>query len=460
MNQVAERQTMSAVDTAWLRMDAPDNRMVANGLMFLGPGLDIDRLMLVLDRRLLSHPRFRQRVVETPLRVLRPAWQLDETFDIRAHIHRIALPAPADEGSLRDLASDIVSTPIDFSLPPWQLYVIEGYQGGSVVLSRIHHCIADGIALMGLLFDLTDETRGGWAQSNQPAHEGHPSPPWYAGLSGALDLATHAVETATTAASMAATLARLTLMPMDAITSLKGELSTTKRTAWSEPVKLETVKAAARALDATVNDVVVAAVAGGLDRYLRKQGDWTGDDIRATIPVNLRTGQEADELGNRFGLVFLDIPLAAAQPIDRLNLVKQRMGAIKRSPQAPLSLGLLGLIGALPGALQPAAVDFFGSKASLVLSNVPGPTRRRFIAGAQIRHVMFWGPESGHLGLGVGVLSYGGEVMFGTISDAGLVPEPELLVRSISDALSELLRLAPSKVATQAESAPRAKAAV
>lgn len=450
MNEVVERQTMSAVDTAWLRMDAPDNRMVANGLMFLGPGMDIDRLMLVLDRRLLSHPRFRQRVVETPLRVLRPAWQVDQTFDIRAHIHHIALPAPGDEGALREIASDIVSTPIDFSLPPWQLYVIEGYQGGSVVLSRIHHCIADGVALMRLTFDLTDETRGGWAESTRAAHQGHPHAPWYAGLSSALDLASHPVETATTAASMATTLARLTLMPMDAMTSLKGELSTTKRTAWSAPVKLDAVRAAARALNATVNDIVVAAVAGGLDRYLREQGDWTGDDIRATIPVNLRTGRETDELGNRFGLVFLDLPLAAKRPLDRLNLIKERMGAIKRSPQAPLSLVLLGLIGALPGSLQPTAIDFFGSKASLVLSNVPGPTRRRFIAGAPIRHVMFWGPESGHLGLGLGVLSYAGEVMFGTISDAGLVPQPEILVRSISQALTELMRLKPGDVAPQA----------
>jgi len=434
---------MSAVDTAWLRMDIPTNRMVANGLMFLGPGLDVDRLMQVFDRRLLAHPRFRQRVVESPLRVGRPAWQIDETFDIRAHIHRIALPAPGDVNTLRDVASDIVSTPIDFSLPPWQLHVIEGYQGGSVLLSRIHHCVADGIALMRLMFDLTDETRPGWSDSTRLEDQGHPPPPWYAALTGALNGVSHPVETVATAASMAATLARLTLMPMDAVTSLKGELSTTKRTAWSEPVKLDDVKAAARALDATVNDVVVAAVAGGLDRYLRKQGDWTGDDIRATIPVNLRTGREAEGLGNRFGLVFLDIPLASRNPLDRLNLIKQRMRAIKRSPEAPLSLALLGLIGALPGSLQPTAIDFFGSKASIVLSNVPGPSRRRFIAGAPIRHVMFWGPESGHLGLGLGVLSYAGEVMFGAISDAGLVPRPELLIRSISAALRELMALQP-----------------
>lgn len=441
MNEVLERQNMSTVDAAWLRMDAPNNRMVANGLMFLGPGLDVDRLMLVLDRRLLSHPRFRQRVIEPPLRVLRPVWQLDQTFDIRAHMHRIALPAPGDEAALREVASDIVSTPIDFSLPPWQLYVIEGYQGGCVLLSRIHHCIADGIALMRLMFDLTDETRGGWEESTQRSDEGHPRAPWYAGISSALHRAGHPVETAGTAAAMAATLGRLTLMPMDAVTSLKGELSTTKRTAWSAPVKLDAVKAAARALDATVNDIVVAAVAGGLDRYLRQQGDWTGDDVRATIPVNLRTGRETDELGNRFGLVFLDMPLAAKHPLDRLNAIKERMAALKRSPEAPLSLALLGLIGALPGSLQPTAIDFFGSKASLVLSNVPGPTRRRFIAGVPIRHVMFWGPESGHLGLGLGVLSYAGEVMFGAISDAGLVPRPERLVRSISAALRELLTL-------------------
>lgn len=442
MNRVAEHETMSAVDTAWLRMDAPTNRMVANGLMFVGPGLDVERLMLVLDRRLVPHPRFRQRVVEPALRVGRPVWESDDTFDIRAHVHHVALPAPGDEAALRDVTSDIISTPIDFSLPPWQLHVIDGYQGGCVLLSRIHHCVADGIALMGLMFDLTDETSAGWSDS--PVHTAtHPDAHWYSGFASVLDGISHPLAAAESAAAMASTLARLTLMPMDATTSLKGELSSTKRTAWSVPVPLDDVKAAAHRLEATVNDVVVAAVAGGLDRYLRAQGDWTGDDIRATIPVNLRDGHESADLGNRFGLVFLDIPLAAKTPLARLAAIKARMNAIKRSPEAPLSLALLGIIGTLPGSLQPAAVDFFGSKASLVLSNVPGPRSRRYIAGAEVRHVMFWGPESGHLGLGLGVLSYGGEVLFGAVSDAGLVPQPELLVAAISAALSELLKLRP-----------------
>jgi len=150
--------------------------------------------------------------------------------------------------------------------------------------------------------------------------------------------------------------------------------------------------------------------------------------VRATVPVNLRPLDEAHRLGNQFGLVFLALPLGVEGPAERLTEVKRRMDELKSSLQPVVAFGALTAIGYLPVPLQPVPIQFFGSKASLVLSNVPGPRERLFLAGEPLGRAMFWVPQSGRLGLGVSILSYAGEVMVGVASDAGLVPDPAAIV--------------------------------
>ena len=153
-------KSLSSVDVAWYQMEDPTNLMMITGLMFFDEPVDFDRLSHVLETRLVGqYRRFRQRVVERASRFGRPYWQDDPNFDINSHLHRIGVPAPGDHAALQNLASDLMSMPLDFTKPLWQFHLVEGYQGRSVLLVRLHHCIADGIALMQVVLSLTDTTR-------------------------------------------------------------------------------------------------------------------------------------------------------------------------------------------------------------------------------------------------------------------------------------------------------------
>jgi diacylglycerol O-acyltransferase / wax synthase len=428
---------VSAVDSAWLRMEDPTNLMMVTGVLLFDGRLDQRRLRAVVEERLLAFPRFRQRIQEPPFGVGTPSWVTDNRFDLDYHLRRVALPEPGDKRALEAFVSEEMSTPLDFTKPLWQIVVVE-HAAGSALVSRIHHSIADGIALVRVLLSLTDETA-------RPRRRRATNPPdldagagssllraggWLAQTGfGLVREPGQALRAAGLGADAAVTLARVTLMPPDPQTALKGPLGVMKRAAWSEPIPLAGVKEAGLRVGGTINDVLVTAAAGALRRYLAGRGDDVdGLDVRAAVPVNLRPLDEAHRLGNQFGLVFLALPLGVEDPAERLTEVKRRMDELKSSLQPVVAFGVLTTIGLVPAPLQPLPIQFFGSKASLVLSNVPGPRERLYLAGEPLARAMFWVPQSGRLGLGVSILSYAGEVLVGVASDAGLVPDPTAIV--------------------------------
>ena len=224
-------------------------------------------------------------------------------------------------------------------------------------------------------------------------------------------------------------LGRLVVLPPDPVTAFKGELGRRKRAAWSHPVPLDDFKAIGKAYGATVNDVLIAAATGALRRYLDKRGEsTTGLAIRASVPVNLRPLDEAHRLGNSFGLVFLTLPVGIVDPVRRLRAIKKEMDELKRSPEALVAYGVLNVLGMAPVEVERLGLRFFGSKATAVLTNVPGPREALYLAGRKLEQVMFWVPQSGRLGLGISILSYAGGVMLGVATDEGLVPDPERIV--------------------------------
>ncbi|MEI2611064.1 MAG: wax ester/triacylglycerol synthase domain-containing protein [Candidatus Promineifilaceae bacterium] len=158
---MARRERMSSVDTAWLRMEDPTNLMMITGIIQFDEPLSYDRLISVLEQRFLIHDRFKQRVVLPTSSMGIAYWEEDPYFDIRAHVLRMALPAPGDQTALQEVVSNLMSMPLDFSKPLWQFQLVENYLGGSVLISRLHHCIADGIALVRVMLSMTDETREG-----------------------------------------------------------------------------------------------------------------------------------------------------------------------------------------------------------------------------------------------------------------------------------------------------------
>ena len=429
---------MSSVDAAWLGMEDPTNLMMVTGVMALDGKADIKRLRGLLDKRLAPFGRFHQRVVRPRMRAGMLHWQDDAKFHIDDHVRHIALPPPGGDKALRQLVSELMSTPLDTTKALWDVHLIDGYEAGSVVLARIHHSIADGIALVKVMLSLTDSTpRPGPSRKSSNHSNNSGLLDWIPiavgrGLTAGqnlLDNPDRLVDLARLSAHAAYRLGRLVVLPPDPPTAFKGALGRRKRAAWSNPVPLDDFKAIGKAYGATVNDVLVATATGALRRYLQKRGEATsGVSIRASVPVNLRPLDEAHKLGNAFGLVFLTLPIGIADPVRRLRAIKKEMDELKRSPEALVAFGMLNLMGLTPVEVEKAGLRFFGSKATAVLTNVPGPREPLYLAGRKIDKVMFWVPQSGRLGLGVSILSYAGGVMLGVATDEGLVPDPEKIV--------------------------------
>jgi WS/DGAT/MGAT family acyltransferase len=196
-------------------------------------------------------------------------------------------------------------------------------------------------------------------------------------------------------------------------------------------------------LDGTVNDVLLTAMSGGLRRYLEKRGEPVdGLNFRAVVPVNLRKPGTEHELGNKFGLFFLSLPIGIADPQECLAELKRRMDALKDSLEAPVAFGILTTIGEAPEAIQDLVVNIFGLKGTAVMTNVKGPPMPLYLAGAPLESLMFWVPQSGRLGMGVSILSYNGQVWMGVITDERLVPDPETIIDGFHAEFDNLLEIA------------------
>ncbi len=456
-------EPMAPVDIAWLRMDDPTNLMMVTALLSFDQRLDPDRLARVLEHRLLCFDRFRQRVVMRGILRTRPWWETDPRFDISSHLRRIALPSPGDETALRELVGDLMSTPLDMTKPLWQIHLIENYRGACALLVRIHHCVADGIALMQVLLSLTEPAEMSTAPPTARARE--PRPPRL--LWPLADLATsvrrayrlgaclmdkglqvllrpwRVFEMARAGTSSALAAGHVLLRPSDPHTILRGKLEVPKRAAWSEALPLTVIKFVGHQTGSTVNDVLLAAATGALRNYLMGRGETVeGIEIHAAVPVNLRPPEQPRELGNEFGLVFIGLPVGLADPLERLHEVRHQMRELKESPEAGVTLRILGALGTTPAELQRAFVEFVGGKTTAVITNVPGPSERVFLAGAPVRSIMFWVPMSGRVGLGLSILSYDGQVRLGVASDRGLIPDPETIATAFEDELERLVESA------------------
>jgi WS/DGAT/MGAT family acyltransferase len=460
-----KREPLSKVDTAWLRMEQPSNLMMITGVIGLDKRASYDRLIETIRQRFLAFRRFRQKAAATASGAF---WEIDEDFEIRGHVRRVALPGLADQAELEEYVSDLASTALDLSRPLWQFHFVENFVEGPVLVMRIHHCYADGIALVQVFLSLTDVSPEGdaltaspekWKRRRakestifqrllEPAREGVDSfVHFMARLAEEAVLLLNEPDKAGQYLSELSELVRelthaLTL-PNDPKTLFKKKLGVRKRVAWAEPIPLDQVSAVSKALGCTVNDVLISAVAGALRRYMLEEGETVTaeTEIRATVPVNLRPLEHARELGNHFGLVFLTLPISVANPLERLYCVNERMNELKASKQAAMAFGLLAALGMSPSAVQKPALDLLSEKASMVLTNVPGPSEPLYLAGGKIRDMMFWVPQSGKLGVGVSILSYSRQVFFGLIVDRRLVPEPGRIIQNFAVELEKLMYL-------------------
>ena len=456
------RESMSRVDTAWLRMERPTNPMMITGVLMFAEPMSLAQLKRVIQQRFLSYARFRQKPVEGATGA---QWVEDEHFDLDWHVRLSGLPGKtnpaAEKKALERFASQLASSPLDPTKPLWQFHLVERYQGGSALVARIHHCYADGIALVQVLLSLTDtvreSSRAGQLDKAWLKHDGAHvarrvgAVDKYVKLGGKMLEQGMAMYRDPTLASLLAReggqIARELLtalaLPDDPPSLLRGKLGVSKRVAWAEPLDLEEVKAVGRACDCTVNDVLMAAAAGALRGYMLERGEnLDGMTLRATVPVNLRPLEHARKLGNHFGLVFLELPVGEDNPLRRLERVAECMNELKNSKQALVAYGLLAALGLAPPPVQELALELFSRKASAVATNVPGPQQSLYMAGCTLRDMMFWVPQTGSIGLGLSILSYRGQVHFGLVTDARLIPDPQGVIRRFGEEFDKLLYLA------------------
>lgn len=490
-------ERMSKVDTAWLRMDSNANLMMIVGVWLLKPSISYEALTERINDRLLPFPRFTQIAVEDAAGA---TWVQDPRFKLERHLLRETLTLPDEDPptpvgtnvsagksksnkkiaahavlsnterskSLKKILQQRVAVlsmePLDRRYPLWQFHLVEDFDGGSALIARIHHCIADGIALISVMMGLVDGGPGLPAALDRSREEdgeqAHGPQAWFAGglvrpltqwAVKALDAAGEGVarsaqvvgnprqsvehtmhatlNMARMGGQIASDMAALALMSDDSPTSLKARPSAQKAVAWCDPLPLDEVKAVSKALGCSINDVLLSAVAGAIGAYLRDQGERvTGKEIRAMVPVNLRPLSEAWKLGNRFGLVPLVLPIGIAHPIERVFAVRQRMQALKGSTQPLLAFGLLSVAGLLVKPAQEAMLNLFSRKTTAVMTNVPGPSTKLQFCGATLEQTLFWVPQSGDIGVGVSILSYGGGVQFGLITDTAMCPNPEAII--------------------------------
>jgi diacylglycerol O-acyltransferase / wax synthase len=469
------RKKMSTVDTAWLRMDSEGNLMMIVGVSMLSKPVSVDGLRHALESRFLVYSRFRSRVVTD----MSGSWWQEQEVDLDDHVIHTALAAPkkgaSNKPALQALVGTLSQQPLNPEKPLWQMHLVDNCHGedGKVrqaLIVRIHHCIADGVALVGVFMSMFDKSADEKDHSPTPrAAAAAEENPWEqimlpvtAASIKAIDLSStmfikslgmmtdfdklpaQLSTLGQTAGQLAMDAVKLTTMEEDSPTRLKGKPNGKKQVSWSEPLPLAEVKAISKAFGCSINDVLMASVAGALRAYLREKGDDVAHDcdVRVMVPVNLRKASRQQKLGNAFGLVPLVLPVGLENPVARLFEVRHRMNELKGSYTALVAMSVLGVLGATPKQVQNEIQNYFARKATAVMSNVPGPQQPLFIAGSQLDQCMFWVPQSGDIGIGVSILSYNGGVQFGIVTDDALVQDPDNIIRRFAPEFEKLVMLA------------------
>ena len=478
------RKKMSTVDTAWLRMDSDGNLMMIVGVSMLSKPVSVAGLKHALEARFLVYSRFRSRVVSD----LSGSWWLEQEVNLDDHVVHTALApnkgtsgnALSNKPALQKLVGTLAQQPLNPEKPLWQMHLVDNCVGEDgklrqALIIRIHHCIADGVALVGVFMSMFDKSRDepepaapsprAAAASSDAAEEN----PWEqimlpvtAASIKAIDLSSNVLLKAMgmvtdmdklpaqisslghTAGQLAMDAIKLTTMEEDSRTRLKGKPTGIKHVSWSEPLPLAEVKAIGKAFGCSINDVLMASVAGALRAYLREKGDSIEHDcdVRVMVPVNLRKPSRRQKLGNAFGLVPLVLPVGLEDPVARLFEVRHRMNELKGSYTALVAMSVLGVLGATPKQVQNEIQNYFTRKATAVMSNVPGPQQPLYLAGSQLDQCMFWVPQSGDIGIGVSILSYNGGVQFGIVTDDALVKDPDNIIRRFAPEFEKLVMLA------------------
>ncbi len=449
-------------DASFFYLETPAVHQHVGGVQILDPSTcsagepSIDELRRLILSRLHLAPRFRQRVVFPPVPLSRPRWVDDERFDPDFHIRRAALPSPGGRRQLTDYVQRVISRPLDRSKPLWELYLIEGLEGGrAAILTKIHHAMVDGVSAMDIatvLFDTTPNLHilepPPWVPEPLPARAELLREAVRDAVADPLGAVAEAIGRVVTAPSRAAGQVREVAAGVREIlgagtppdSPLNQRVGPNRRFAMAE-APVSDFRAVKRALGGTVNDVVLATVAGALHRlYRHRRLPVRGASLRAMVPISVRGKDQRDGLGNRLSTLFVDLPIGRMGPRRRLALIRETTRNLKESRQAVgaeffMNIGLWA-----PPTIHATAARLAARTRmfNLVVSNVPGPQIPLYICGARLLALYPIMPLGETVGLSVAVTSLGGTMAFGLVGDWDALPDIEVLADGIRESIAEL----------------------
>ncbi|MGE2725052.1 WS/DGAT/MGAT family O-acyltransferase [Mycolicibacterium pulveris] len=443
---------LSTLDAGFLEAEDSDPHvsLAIGALAVLQGPLDYDALMPVLAERIGAMPRFTQMLRTWPLDLSAPEWVDDHHFDLSHHIRRAALPRPGDDRELFRFVADVMERRLDRHQPLWECWIIEGLPDGQwALLTKIHHCMADGIAATHLLGQLCDDPADTWATNIRAARQcarGLRFPkltvnPLY-WINGAWHTSVAATRAATQAVHGAVGLAGGLLRPAQA-SSLTGPVTSMRRYATAQ-VPLDDVTAVCDAFDVTLNDVALAAITDGFRTVLMGRGERpTPNSLRTLVPVSMRSNDAAHKTDNRVSVMLPYLPVEEPDPVERLRLVHRRLTKAKGSGQRQAGNVFVSAANALPFALTAWTVRMLTRLPQrgvvTLATNVPGPRQRLRIMGRDVVRLMPIPPIALQLRTGVAILSYADQLTFGIIADYDATPDVDDLARGIERAVSRLL---------------------
>ena len=455
---------LSPLDVSFLYMETPSTAMHVGGVAVFEPppdGFDYDRLVELISQRIGLVPRYRQKVRWVPGRIANPVWVDDPDFDVTYHVRRSALPKPGTDAQLRELVGRLQSRHLDRSRPLWEIYLVEGLEGGRIaIVTKTHHAMVDGVSAVDIgtvILDLEPTPRevphDDWAPDRAPNGlqlvAGAVSD-YLAKPSGALDTVKAAVgDVRSTVGKVGAlaggVLAQVRTMAKQAPSSPLNVPIGEQRRFGMATTSLDDYKRIRKAHGGTVNDVVLATVSGALRTWLLTRGETVTPTtvVRAMVPVSVRSENQNGDLGNRVSSYFVDLPVGEANPVMRLHQVSYAMRAHKESGAAVGADALVQLSGFAPPTIHALGARTASSLTrrlfNLVVTNVPGPQFPLYAAGARMLAMYPVVPLAKHQAVSIGLTSYNGGVFYGLNADRDAMPDIDVLASCLEESLAELL---------------------
>jgi diacylglycerol O-acyltransferase / wax synthase len=474
---VTNKDRLTGLDSSFLQLEGDSAHMHVAGCMVIeGAPPGYDELVEHIVSRLHLIPRYRQKLAFVPLGQGRPVWVDDPHFNPRYHVRHTALPKPGGEAELRRLAGRVFSQALDRARPLWEMWLVEGLeQGRFALLSKTHHATIDGISgvdIATVLFDVMP----------RPQPIADPEPKWAARPepSGAQLLADALLERATVPGELVRGVRATVRGPEQVARRITRTVAGVGSLAWSGlqsaptspfnvrigphrrftwvDTELARFKAIKNSLGGTVNDVVLTVVADALGRYMRLHGEDTdGLELKAMIPISVRADVERGALGNRIAAMWASLPVAAMDPVRRLQRISYGMDGLKDSGQAVGAQVLTGLTGFAPPTIvaQAARLQARQRLFNIVVTNVPGPQFPLYILGRELEAIYPMVPLAENTALGIAIMSYNGRIGFGLVSDYDALADLEALAGELRAAIHELSEAAgaePGVAAAKVES--------